>query len=333
MHVLTVRALAKSYRQGRAVVLSGIDFDLKPHEICAVVGASGSGKSTLLKLIAGLEHPDSGTIALNEIVVSDPQQFVPPEKRNVGFVFQDFALFPHLTVAENVGFGLGKAPKQPNRVAQLLALVGLTQHASKYPNELSGGEQQRVALARTLAPKPTLLLMDEPFSNLDVGIKKEIRRSVFEIIRQTGLSCVFVTHDMDDAMMYADTIAILHRAKFEQRGSPRVLYSQPQSAYVARLFSDINVLNPQFVRQLGIEPSPTKTYAVRTTDVQCFAEERPAAIPATVQGRIFLGSEVELDLHIAGGNKLNATMPFASAPDAQNVFVTISEDNLLVFDR
>ena len=333
MNVLKIRALTKSYKYGIGPVLAGIDFDLKRHEVCAIVGASGSGKSTFLKLIAGLESPDSGTIELGGAIVSDERLFLPPEKRKVGFVFQDFALFPHLTVEQNVGFGIAKAQHKQDRVAELLNLVGLAKHASKYPGELSGGEQQRVALARTLAPKPTLLLMDEPFSNLDGGIKKEIRGFVFDIIRRTGLSCVFVTHDLDDAMVYADTIAILHRARFEQQGSPRALYTQPHSAYVASLFGDINFLEVEFVRQLGITPRKTNHYTLRTTDIRCSAERERDAIPAKILSRTFLGSHFELEMQIEGLQDLKALVSVESTPKDNLIYITINKDRIISFEK
>ena len=333
MNVLKIRALTKSYKYGSRPVLERIDFDLKRHEVCAIVGASGSGKSTFLKLIAGLESPDSGTIELGGTIVSGERLFLPPEKRKVGFVFQDFALFPHLTVEQNVGFGIAKAQHKQGRVSELLNLVGLSKHASKYPGELSGGEQQRVALARTLAPKPNLLLMDEPFSNLDRGIKKEIRGLVFDIIRRTGLSCVFVTHDLDDAMVYADTIAILHRARFEQQGSPQALYTQPHSAYVASLFGDINYLESEFVEQLGITPRKTNHYTVRATDIRCSAEMERNAIPAKILSRTFLGSHFELEVQIEGIQELKALISVESAPKNHLVYVTINKDRIISFEK
>ncbi len=333
MYVLKTRALTKSYAHGTGIVLSGIDFDLKQHEVCAIVGASGSGKSTFLKLIAGLEIPDSGTIELNGTVVSDGRVFLPPEKRRVGFVFQDFALFPHLTVEQNVGFGIARAPDKRGRVAELLELVGLTQHATKYPGELSGGEQQRVALVRALAPKPTLLLMDEPFSNLDGGIRKEVRSFVFDIIRRTGLSCVFVTHDLDDAMVYGDTIAILHRARFEQRGAPRALYTAPASTYVAGLFGDINFLTPAFLERLGLPVRETHHYTIRATEIGCSVEATPGALPGRIVGRTFLGSHFELSVRIEGLQDLKVLVAVDATPDGEAVFVAIDRDRIICFEK
>jgi len=233
MDILKIRALKKTYVPGAEPVLSGLDFDLKQREVCAIVGASGSGKSTLLRLIAGLDISERGSIELNGSIVSDERRFVPPEERRVGYVFQDLALFPHLTVTQNVEFGIPGAHSRKDRAAEILDLVGLTGHGTKYPGELSGGEQQRVALARTLAPGPKLLLMDEPFNSLDIGLRREVRAFVFDIIRQSGVACLFVTHDMDEAMEFADTIAILNGVRFEQRGLPETLYTRPKSMYVA----------------------------------------------------------------------------------------------------
>jgi iron(III) transport system ATP-binding protein len=212
-NVLEIKDLSKSYN-GKKLALSGCCFNLEEGKICAIVGESGSGKSTLLRLIAGLERPDSGTITNNGAVTSSDKHFERPEKRNLGFVFQDFALFPHLTVGENIAFGL-KSDKN-ERITQLLKLVDMEGYVNSYPSQLSGGQEQRVALARTLATKPELLLMDEPFSNLDTVLKSKLRRDIRNILKSIGASMIFITHDLFDAIDIADEIIFLKDGKMIQ---------------------------------------------------------------------------------------------------------------------
>ncbi|WP_409289253.1 ABC transporter ATP-binding protein [Peribacillus sp. SCS-37] len=191
-------------------------------EILSILGNSGSGKSTVLRLIAGLESPKSGSIEINGKVMADDTQFIMPEKRGVGLVFQDYALFPHMTVANNVKFGLVKMNRKEKaaRLQEVLELVGLTQYAERYPYELSGGQQQRVALARALAPNPSLLMFDEPFSNLDAELQLRIRDELRSILKQTGITSIFVTHDRADARSLADRIVIMKNGRIVQAGKP-----------------------------------------------------------------------------------------------------------------
>lgn len=189
-------------------VIDNFNLDIKQGEIISILGESGSGKSTILRLISGLENPCSGTIIINNKVMSDDKTFILPEKRGIGMVFQDYALFPHMTVAENVQFGLRNMSRREKkeRVREVLELVNMTKFKKRYPHELSGGQQQRIALARTLAPKPNLLLMDEPFSNLDADLQIKIRNELKEIIKKTGVTLIFVTHDREDSRAIADRI-------------------------------------------------------------------------------------------------------------------------------
>ena len=181
MTVLNIKGVNKSYKLDRKHVLSNLNFTLEKGEICAIIGESGTGKSTLLKLIAGLETSDSGTIIIDGKIVESTSNFIVAEDRGIGFVFQDFALFPHMNIKKNIGYGLAKFPDKTVRVSEILRMVGLESHGNRYPDELSGGEQQRIALARALAPNPKLLLLDEPFSSLDIGLKSQIRNELFEI--------------------------------------------------------------------------------------------------------------------------------------------------------
>jgi len=211
MNVVDVQELSFRYTPKQSPIINGVSFSIDEGSIVGILGPSGSGKSTLLRLIAGLEVPSAGRIAISGKVVVDPSTFVPPENRGVGMVFQDYALFPHLTVAENVEFGLHRLPKKSRvvRVGEMLELVHLTGFEKRYPHELSGGQQQRVALARALAPKPSILLMDEPFSNLDAELKSVIRSELREILQKANMTCLFVTHDQLDVEAICDSSLVL----------------------------------------------------------------------------------------------------------------------------
>ncbi len=202
-------------------------------EILALLGPSGCGKTTTLRLIAGLESPDAGTITLRGQVVAGPGRAVPPEERGIGIVFQDYALFPHLTVADNVGFGAGAGGATGAASSTVLDLVGLGGFGPRYPHELSGGQQQRVALARALAPAPALMLLDEPFSNLDADLRAQMRDEVERILRTSGTTAVFVTHDQEEAFTLADRVGVLQAGRIEQLAPPQELYHRPATRFVA----------------------------------------------------------------------------------------------------
>ena len=205
-NILEIEGLSKSY-DGNINALDNCNFSLEKGEICAIVGESGSGKTTLLRLIAGLERPNNGCIKINGKLVSDDKQITPPQKRQIGMVFQDYALFPHMSVEENIRFGLKNASK--NQIHDLLNLIKMNSYAKSYPSELSGGQEQRVAIARTLVLKPNLLLLDEPFSNLDIGLKSELRKEIQSIVKELTTSLIFITHDLYDAIEIADKIVFL----------------------------------------------------------------------------------------------------------------------------
>lgn len=208
---IQIKNLNYSYPNSNDMVLQNLSLDVTQGEVISVLGQSGSGKSTLLRLIAGLEKPNKGSIMINNNVLADEHTFLYPEDRGVGMVFQDYALFPHLTVEKNITYGLNKVSKseQIKRLQEVLELVTLTGFNRRYPHELSGGQQQRVALARALAPKPSILLLDEPFSNLDTDLKNKIRQELGRIIRQSGITSIFVTHDIEDSRAIADRIVYL----------------------------------------------------------------------------------------------------------------------------
>ncbi|MFQ3320023.1 MAG: iron(III) transport system ATP-binding protein [Natronomonas sp.] len=221
-------------RFGDTPVIRDLSLTVRDGELLTLLGPSGCGKTTTLRLIAGLERPDGGIVHLEEDPVSGTE-FVAPENRDVGVVFQEFALFPHLSARENIAFGIDEWPDEERdaRVEELLELVGLREHGDKQPGELSGGQQQRVALARSLAPEPSLLLLDEPFSNLDVDLRVEMREEVREILKKTGVTAISVTHDQEEAMSISDRVAVMSEGRIEQVGTPEEVFQQPTSRFVA----------------------------------------------------------------------------------------------------
>ncbi len=247
-------------RYGSHTVVAGIDFRLESGTIACLLGPSGCGKTTLLRCIAGFEDIAGGEIRLHGEPVSRPGSRVPPERREVGMVFQDYALFPHLPVAANVAFGLAGAPEaeRRRRVEQLLATVGLAGQGQKFPHELSGGQQQRVALARALAPRPQLLLLDEPFSNLDVDLRERLSIEVRDILKSEGMTAILVTHDQHEAFAMADEVGVMHEGRIQQWDSPYNLYHRPANRFVADfvgqgVFIRGNVLDSRRVEvELGI---------------------------------------------------------------------------------
>lgn len=209
-----IKNLSFRYRSDRREVIRDFNLTIEQGEIIGILGVSGCGKSTLLRLIAGLEVPDTGSFRIGQQEIFNDSFFLPAEKRGIGMVFQDYALFPHLTVAQNILFGLHKHPKKERyrRLEEMLELVSLKEFAHRYPHELSGGQQQRVALARALAPKPSILLMDEPFSNLDADLRVKIRKELKEILKKEKMTCIFVTHDKEDVQAICDrTIVIISK--------------------------------------------------------------------------------------------------------------------------
>jgi iron(III) transport system ATP-binding protein len=237
---LVVTALTKSF--GAQRVLDGLSLTVPAGTFTALLGPSGSGKTTLLRTIAGFERPDSGTITIGPDVVSDDTRCVRPERRRVGYVSQDGSLFPHLTVAANVAFGLPRSQRRGPRIAELLDLVGLTVHARQYPHELSGGQQQRVALARALAVDPTLVLLDEPFAALDDALRQSVRDDVVGILAHLGATTILVTHDQDEALSTASLVAVLRNGVVAQFATPADLYAHPADADLATIVGGANVV-------------------------------------------------------------------------------------------
>jgi len=228
---------------GSTVVLDGVDVAVSDGATLALLGPSGCGKTTLLRIIAGLETADAGTVVVGGRTLTGPGQLVAPEHRRIGMVFQDWALFPHLSVARNVGFGLPRADrKRSPRIDEALELVGLAGLGDRSPATLSGGQQQRVALARAIAPRPSVLLLDEPFSNLDAALRGQIRTEIHQLLVGLGITTVFVTHDQDEAFVLGDTVAVLSEGRVVQAGSPTELYETPATRWLAGFVGDANFL-------------------------------------------------------------------------------------------
>ncbi len=236
-----VRGVHKSF--GDTDVLHEIDLSVEPGTSLALLGPSGCGKTTLLRLIAGLDRPDAGEISVGTETMAGPSTWVPPERRNVGMVFQDWALFPHLTVGKNVGYGLDRAERKGSRVNEALEMVGLGDLANRMPDTLSGGQQQRVALARAIAPRPSVLLLDEPFSNLDSALRVGVRSEVHRLLIDLGITSIFVTHDQEEAFVLGDEVAVMASGRIEQIGSPQSIYQTPSSPWIASFVGDVNLLD------------------------------------------------------------------------------------------
>ena len=238
---LVATGLSRSF--GGAPVVDDVSLEVAAGQVTCLLGPSGCGKSTTLRMIAGVERPDTGTIRIDGRTVCGDGVLIPPEARSVGLMFQDFALFPHLTVAQNVAFGLsGDRTVKARRVDELLDRVNLSGYGPKHPHQLSGGEQQRVALARALAPRPKVMLMDEPFSGLDNRLRDGIRDTTLEVLKEEGTAVLLVTHEPDEAMRMADEIALMRGGRIVQRGAPYNIYNAPVDKAAAAFFSDINVI-------------------------------------------------------------------------------------------
>jgi iron(III) transport system ATP-binding protein len=242
MSLLRVRGLAKSFGPTRAV--DDISFDLPPGGRMAIVGPSGCGKTTLLRLIAGFEQPDAGSLSLGERAIADTTTFVPAHRRGIGYLPQDGALFPHLTVAGNIGFGLtARGSAREGRIGALMDLVALDRAMlRRWPHELSGGQQQRVALARALALQPRLILLDEPFSALDANLRVQTRQAVTGVLDAAHIATILVTHDQAEALSFADQLAVMHAGRFVRQGHPAELFLHPKDAFTARFLGEANIL-------------------------------------------------------------------------------------------
>ncbi len=307
-----VRLSGLAKRFGPIVAVDGVDLEVGQGEMLCLLGPSGCGKTTVLRLIAGFEIPDAGTVEIAGRRVAGPGSAVPPERRRFGMVFQDVALFPHLSIRDNVAYGIHRDPDRFVRVAELLELVGLPDAARRMPHELSGGMQQRVALARALAPRPDVVLLDEPFSSLDLALRTQLRGDVREILRAARASAIFVTHDQDEALTIADRLAVMVEGRIEQVDPPEVVYGEPATPLVATFLGTASLVPGQCrdgiaetrlgrVRLVGPAASRRDGRALVVLRPEHFdlfeASDGPANPGAwRVRGRRFAGSEILLEL-------------------------------------
>ncbi len=288
--------LSKSFNHTPAV--NSIDLEVEEGRFLALLGPSGCGKTTLLRLIAGFEIPDSGIVEVGGKPMAAPRIFVPPEKRRAGIVFQDYALFPHLTVGDNIAYGLSKGADRKERVAEMLSLVGMKDYRSRMPHELSGGEQQRVAIARALAPNPDVLLLDEPFSNLDADLRVRIRNEVKGILACAGATVIFVTHDQEEAMFMGDRVGVMNQGKLEQLDTPEAIFHAPATPFVAQFIGTADFLSGKSehglviteIGELPVHGKLPRGKPVRVMIRPDFLDIKPADDgPGEVVDRIFQG--------------------------------------------
>jgi iron(III) transport system ATP-binding protein len=317
MSLLCLDHLTKYYFSKELPAVDDFSLELEKGEILALLGPSGCGKTTTLRLIAGFEQPNAGLVEIGGKVMADAHRFVSPEQRGVGVVFQEYTLFPHLTVAGNILFGLRKlsAESRRARLREMLETVGLTSLARRYPHELSGGQQQRVAIARALAPRPAVLLLDEPFSNLDADLRTRMLHDVYTILRELGTTAVFVTHDHEEAFMVADRVGVLNRGRLEQLGRPEEIYHLPATRFVARFVGKANfipgrVVGPTLETAIGIFPNSSDFPQGATVDVMIRPDQldvRPDPTGnAVVISRRFRGADTLVVVQLSSGMMLHS---------------------------
>ncbi|MFC7547983.1 ABC transporter ATP-binding protein [Plantactinospora sp. GCM10030261] len=339
--MLTLSNVRKSY--GVVTALDGVDLDVPDGTLVAVLGPSGCGKTTLLRCVAGFEAVHGGTISLAGRPVAGDGAHVPPHRRRVAVVPQEGALFPHLSVARNVGYGLDRAARRSGRVEEVLALVGLPGHGDRMPHQLSGGQQQRVAVARALAPRPPLVLLDEPFSALDAGLRADLRRDVREALRADGATAVLVTHDQGEALSMADRVAVMNAGRIVQYGPPTAIYREPADPWVARFVGDA-VLLPADVRDgvavtplgrlplHGATPAGTVSVLLRPEQVRLTTVVGAAGIgggaaggpTAVVVRHDFHGHDALVALRLVDGTEVTARVLDSTPPLSVGDRVTVS---------
>jgi iron(III) transport system ATP-binding protein len=331
---VVLSGVVKSFGPVRAV--QGVSLEIERGELMAVLGPSGCGKTTLLRLVAGFERPDEGRISVAGRELAGPECFVMPENRRVGTVFQDYALFPHLTVKANVAFGLSRRERdERERLTQrTLELVGLQHKAERHPHELSGGERQRVALARALAPAPELILLDEPFSSLDATLRAGLRREVELILRDAGATALLVTHDQEEALSLADRLAVMREGRIVQVGAPQEVYQRPANRWTAGFVGDVNVLagvargsgveTELGVFDVGVQADGSVHVAVRPEQLELRADDSGNA---EVVSREFRGHDVLYRLRHEGGRTVLVQLPSLELHDVgARVFVRPAPD-------
>ena len=340
--LITLDDISKTHAPSSPAAVSGLSFTLMQGEILALLGPSGSGKTTALRLIAGFDRPDGGRILLNGRPVSGDGAWVAPEERRIGMVFQDYALFPHLTLLDNVMFGLRRESRTAREDAarRVLAVVGMEELARRYPHELSGGQQQRVALARALAPNPLVLLLDEPFSNLDFDMRAEMREELVRILRASEISAVMVTHDQEEALAVADRVGVLNHGCLEQLSEPEVLYRRPRTRFVAEFVGQSDfipgVVGEVIETEVGNFSNDTGLPAGAGVELLVRPDEVGVEVADDGDGvvgrRRFRGAENLYHLTLPSGAQLRSSQPSTRVlPAGTLVKVTVRPANVIVF--
>ncbi|MEY3201160.1 MAG: hypothetical protein RIR70_710 [Pseudomonadota bacterium] len=337
-----------SVAYGAQTVLQGLSLQLSPGQIACLLGPSGCGKTTVLRAIAGFARVSAGRICLNGVTVSEREHHTPPEKRGVGMVFQDYALFPHLDVAGNVGFGLSALSREARRqrVAQMLELVGLSDFANRFPHQLSGGQQQRVALARALASEPQILLLDEPFSNLDVTLREKLALDVKQILKHTHTTAIFVTHDQHEAFLVADVVGVMAQQRILQWASPYDLYHEPASRFIAEFIGEgvllhgLRLNGHQVQTELGViqtreprgraEQGPV-TVLIRPDDIQ---HDDDSPLQARVVSKAFRGAQFLYTLALPSGQEVVSLVPsHHNHSIGEPIGIRLEVDHLVIFEE
>jgi iron(III) transport system ATP-binding protein len=334
MTELAIEATGLSKTFGEVAALAGFDIAVEEGQTLTLLGPSGCGKTTALRVIAGFERPDAGVVSVGGLPVAGPGLHVPPERRRVGMVFQDYALFPHMSVAANVSYGLVKGDrdrKDPKRVAEVLELVGMSGTEKRLPHELSGGQQQRVALARALAPRPAVILLDEPFSNLDASLRQRVRRELKEILREARATALFVTHDQEEALSLSDLVAVMREGRVVQVATPPDLYRVPSDPWVAGFLGDADFV-PATAGHGQVETA-LGTFATEHDGrvLVMFRPERVLVTPhpdgeAVVASREYFGHDQLVTIVLADGSRIRSRL--GPAPDlkpGERVAVKIEE--------
>ncbi|HTZ87374.1 MAG TPA: ABC transporter ATP-binding protein [Solirubrobacteraceae bacterium] len=340
---LAIRGLSKSF--GDSPVLSGLDLEVPAGTLATVLGPSGCGKTTLLRMIAGFEFPDEGEIHLGDRVLDDAGSHLAPERRAIGFLPQEGALFPHLDVAANVGFGLARAERRSGRVEELLALVGLEGLGRRLPHQLSGGQQQRVALARALAPEPGLVLLDEPFDALDAGLRAQVRADVRAALQQSGATALLVTHDQEEALSLADIVAVMRGGRIVQAADPQTLYYAPVDTEVAAFLGDAVLLDGLISdgwaeTVLGTVPirgaapeTGSATVMLRPEQISLADTLEEDRVTGTVVGMSFFGHDATARIVLAGASDVEilARATGEQAPRVGQTVTLLVEGSALAF--
>lgn len=329
---------------GDVKAVNGVTFSIKEGEFFSLLGPSGCGKTTTLRLIAGLDRPDDGTVTIGQEAVAGGQVWVGPEKRGIGIVFQDYALFPHMTVEQNIAFGLDGLSKEEarKRIEEMLTVVGLVGLGKRYPHELSGGQCQRVALARSLAPLPKVILLDEPFSNLDADLREELRNETRQILKERGTTTILVTHDQEEAFSLSDRVGVLNNGRLEQIGTPAEIYHQPSTRFVADFVGKADFVagfleGGVVISDIGsfplngekIDENKAVEIMIRPDDID-FVEDGGGN--ATILEARFLGASIMYVLQLNNGKVLHSLKPSTKAiPTGAKVQIKVDAAHIVLF--